>query len=84
MVTVIQRLGAGALGLDVSRLLALVANLLTTARVLGAVAGEVTSFATVVAFAAINAITYDSSDYDTHVTGSQGYSRDMWPTPPQE
>ncbi len=42
-----------------SGLLALVADLLAVARVLGAVAGEVTSLATVVALAAVNAIAYD-------------------------
>jgi hypothetical protein len=40
----------------VTGLLALVADLLARARVLGAVAGEVTGLATVVALAAINAI----------------------------
>lgn len=43
-----------------TRLLALVADLLARAGVLGAVAGEVASLTTVVALAAVNAIAYDS------------------------
>lgn len=46
----------GASGLDVSRLLALVADLLATGRLLRAVTREVTVLATVVAFAAVNAL----------------------------
>lgn len=49
-------LGVGALGLHVAGLLALVADLLAAAGVLGAVAGEVTSLAAVVALAAVDAI----------------------------
>ncbi len=51
-----HRLVVGALRLDMAGLLAFVADLLTIARVLGAVAREVTGLATVVALAAVNAI----------------------------
>lgn len=48
----------GALSLDVTSLLALVADLLATSRLLGAVAGVVTRLATVVALHAVDALTY--------------------------
>jgi hypothetical protein len=48
----------GALSLDVTRLLALVADLLATSGLLGAVAGVVARLATVVALHAIDALTY--------------------------
>jgi hypothetical protein len=51
-------LGVRALGLNMAWLLALVADLLTAARVLGAVAREMARLATVVALAAINAIAW--------------------------
>lgn len=53
-----RQLGVGALILDVTRLLALVADLLATAGVLGAIARVMAGLATVVAFAAVDAITY--------------------------
>lgn len=51
-----ESLGAGALRLDVTRLLALVANLLAAARVLGAVTREMPSLATVVTFASVHTV----------------------------
>lgn len=56
MVQLSGTLSAGALGLDMARLLALVADLLTAARVFGAVTGEVATLAAVVTFAAINTV----------------------------
>ena len=56
----------GAFGLDVSGLLALVADLLAGRRALGAVAGEVTGLATVVAFAAVNAIACVGASVEHH------------------
>jgi hypothetical protein len=47
-----------ASGLDMSRLLALVADLFTTGRLLRAIAGEVTILATVVALGPIGAVSY--------------------------
>lgn len=47
----------GALGLDVARLLALVADLLATSRLLGALAGEMAGNATVIALVAVDAVT---------------------------
>ena len=44
-----------------ARLLALVANLLASARLLGAVAGQVTGHAAVVALVAVHAVTWVSS-----------------------
>jgi len=52
----VQRLSAGALRLDVAGLLALVADLLTRARVLRAVAREVTGLAAVVALGAVDTV----------------------------
>jgi hypothetical protein len=49
-------LDVGALGLDVARLLALVANLLAGARLLGAVARKMTGNAAVVALVAVHAV----------------------------
>ena len=51
----------GALSLDVTRLLALVADLLAVARVLGAVPRVVAVLATVVALAALETVACDSS-----------------------
>lgn len=48
----------GALSLDVAWLLALVANLLSASRLLGAVAGEMTTLATVVALGAVGAVAW--------------------------
>lgn len=48
----------GALSLDVTRLLALVADLLATSGLLGAVAGVVAGLAAVVALHAVDALTY--------------------------
>lgn len=50
-------LGGGALGLDVAGLLALVADLLAGGGTLGAVTGEVTVLAAVVALGAVDAVT---------------------------
>lgn len=50
-------LGAGALGLDVAGLLALVADLLAGGGTLGAVTGEVAVLAAVVALGAVDAVT---------------------------
>lgn len=47
---------AGAFGLDVAGLLALVADLLAGGRALGAVPGKVTGLATVVALASVHAV----------------------------
>jgi hypothetical protein len=55
-VNTVQHLSAGALGLDVAGLLALVADLLATAGVLGAVTGEVTGLAAVVALGAVDTV----------------------------
>ena len=52
------RLVVGALSLDVSGLLALVADLLATSSLLGAVTGVVARLATVVALHAVDALTY--------------------------
>lgn len=54
--TLVQHLSARALGLDVAGLLALVADLLATARVLGAVTREMTGLAAVVALGAVDAV----------------------------
>lgn len=53
-----QRLSVGALGLDVTGLLALVADLLAATGVLRAVAGEVARLAAVVALGAVDAVTW--------------------------
>lgn len=80
---ILQRLGAGALGLDVTGLLALVADFLAGARVLGAVAGEVTSLAAVVALGSVHTVTcYYVRECEIEQLVDQ-YLRDMWPTPPQ-
>lgn len=55
-VSTTQRLGVGALGLDVARLLALIADLLAATGVLRAVAGEVARLAAVVALRAVDAV----------------------------
>ena len=55
---------AGALRLDVSRLLALVADLLTTSGLLGAVAGVVARLATVVALHAVDTLACDLVSQD--------------------
>ena len=52
----LSKLGVGASGLDVTRLLALVADLLATSRLLGAVAGVVAGLAAVVALHAVDAL----------------------------
>jgi hypothetical protein len=48
-----------ALALNVASLLALVAHLLATGRLLGAVTGEVTSLAAVVALGALDTVAWD-------------------------
>lgn len=55
---VIADLVVGALGLDVSGLLALVADLLAAGRLLRAIAGEVAVLAAVVALGAIGAVAF--------------------------
>lgn len=52
----LDALSVGALRLDVASLLALVAQLLAACRLLGAVTGEVTTLATVVALGALGAV----------------------------
>lgn len=54
-------LGGGALGLDVAGLLALVADLLAGGGTLGAVTGEVTVLAAVVALGAVDTVTWRKS-----------------------
>lgn len=51
-----RSLVAGALGLDVARLLALVADLLAASRLLGAVTREVAVLAAVVALGAVDTL----------------------------
>lgn len=66
------RLGGGALGLDVAGLLALVADLLATGRLLGAVTGEVTVLAAVVALRAVGAVARHVTEPAARVAGLGG------------
>lgn len=59
----------GALGLDVARLLALVADLLATSRLLGALAGEMAGNATVIALVAVDAVTGQMTHAAARVAG---------------
>lgn len=68
-VDTVQHLSAGALGLDVAGLLALVADLLATARVLGAVTREMTGLAAVVALGAVDAVARHVADTAARVAG---------------
>jgi len=68
-VNTVQHLSAGALGLDVAGLLALVADLLATARVLGAVTGEVTGLAAVVALGAVDTVAGHVTNAAARVAG---------------
>lgn len=61
-----------ALSLDVTRLLALVADLLATSRLLGAVAGVVTGLATVVALHAVDTLTRHVAVTTARVAGLSG------------
>lgn len=81
-------LGGGALGLDVARLLALVADLLAGGGALGAVAREVAVLAAVVALGAVDTVTCWVSLSATglesmHSAKQKRDLRDMWPMPPQ-
>jgi hypothetical protein len=61
-----------ALGLNVAGLLALVADLLTACRFLGAVAGVVTGFTTVVALHAVDTFAYSSGQLSFHTARGEG------------
>ena len=76
-------LDVGALGLDVAGLLALVADLLAGAGLLGAVAGQMARDTAVVAFVAVDAVTWRTSDTIPLYRNGENL-RDMWPMPPQE
>jgi len=75
----VRRLVVGALGLDVAGLLALVADLLTTSRLLGAVARVVARLAAVVALHAVDALACDGLETAPRRVDGKGHSRDMWP-----
>lgn len=81
-------LGGGALGLDVARLLALVADLLAGGGALGAVAREVAVLAAVVALGAVDTVTcwvrLSATGLESmHSAKQKRDLRDMWPMPPQ-
>ena len=70
----------GALGLDVTSLLALVADLLAASGLLRAVAGVVTRLAAVVALHAVNTFAWSQVSLAQEKKGQLGrHARDMWP-----
>ena len=66
-------------------LLALVANLLTGSRLLGALAGQMAGLAAVVALGTVHAVACRLVRSGTQQGGASCLNlRDRWPTPPQE
>jgi hypothetical protein len=74
----------GALSLNVTRLLALIADLLATGGALGAVAREVAVLAAVVTLAAVDTVAYIRSAKKTYPSLDEISLRDMCPYPPHE